>query len=180
MWNQSNEWLVPLQHDQDSLLDVCALIFALDSLQTINSVCVDPPFVWYLCILDLSVHKKCCTEPSHGSWLLERPGLPAVPMLRNHRACGSIQVTENVLCSWLLHAECVWCMALLDTGCAQHVQGMLVLTGRVAFLLPVSWNFSWKHHRPYLALSSHRLLREHVNAGSPTSGMTIARVTANI
>lgn len=58
MWNQSNEWLVPLQHDQDSLLDVCALIFALDSLQTINSVCVDPPFVWYLCILDLSVQQE--------------------------------------------------------------------------------------------------------------------------
>lgn len=142
--------------------------------------------VWMHHLSDISVFwtcqssKKCCTEPSHGSWLLEPPGLPAVPMLRNHRACGNIQVTENVLCSWLLHAECVWCMALLDTGCAQHVQGMLVLTGRVAFLLPVSWNFSWKYHRPYLALSSPRLLREHVNAGSPTSGMTIARVTANI
>lgn len=145
--------------------------------------------VWIHHLIDISVYwafqsyKSCCTELPHGSWLLKGPGLPAVPMLGNHTGCENISVTANVQlvtpCRVCLMHGSVWCRVCPDSVHSTCRECWFLLEG-VTFLLPASWNFSWKHHKPYLALHSQRLLREHINAGPPTSGMTVVRLTASI
>lgn len=100
-WSQSNGWLVPLEYCQNSLLDVCALIFALDSPQTGNSE-------WIHHLSNISV---CWTFSSTRTAVLSFLWLLTAGSPRS----------ENALCSWLVHAECVWCVATLDIACLDSV-----------------------------------------------------------